>query len=261
MLFFLIFGVHGWDYKNHGSDWTNGVCQTASNQSPRDIGTYSTISSGNLWYLNVRTYKAATVSQSTGISYSLNNYFSITGDFGYATKEGTADPDGSAKYTIDSIEFHVPAEHSINNVTSDMEVQIYHSSSTSDTYLVFSVFFNSVNDPEYERKFFIDVLNANSTATEVNPIDLTGGYYDIKQFYQYFGSESKPDCATAEWILYQEPFSLYSDQFNKFKNLLQSGGFSGNYRSQEINTNIVSLYLGVYESGKILLMGLAYYLV
>ena len=202
-----------------------------------------------------------------GITSQFNTYISLTpstaGGLGFATKDGPGDPDGSTIYTVTSINFHVPAEHLIANVRHDMEVQIFHTSSTGST-LILSVLFNETTNSDDLRIFFTDFLTANSSATstsnQINPVDVTGGYYYLRQFYNYNGTTTIPDCASAEWIIFDTPLNIVDTQFQNFASFLMSRT-AGNYRSVQSNSNQVIHYYGDYGYAAYLLLGLGYLLV
>ena len=257
----LFVGVVGWNYALHGSDWIEGVCETALNQSPRNIQTSSAVNASSLWYLDMTNYEAATFSSSKGISYSLNNYFNLTGSLGNATKKGTGASDLGTIYTLNSIQFHTPSEHSLNGIYYDLEAQVYHTSNADGSYLIVSVLFSKINDTDYTMKFFTDLSNANSTgSTQVNPLDLFEGYLVLKQFYYYEGSENIPSCTPAQWLIYDTPIQILDKQVAAFTNLLKADGFSGNTRAQQPNTDAVSFFYQAFEYSSYIVLSLAYLL-
>ena len=257
----LFVGALGWNYALHGADWTQGDCGASTGQSPRNIQTSSAVNASSLWYLDMTNYLSVSLSSTSGISYSLNNYFNITGDLGYATKKGAGASDLGTVYTLDSIQFHTPSEHSLNGIYYDLEAQAYHTSTVDGSYLIVSVMFSKINDTDYTMKFFTQLQEANTTAgNEVNPLDLFQGYLVLKQFYYYQGSENIPNCVPAQWLIYDTPVQILDTQVQAFTSLLKADGFTGNTRVQQVNTNTVSFFYQVFENSGYIALGLAYVL-
>ena len=248
LIFLLAVGVYGWNYSHHGNDWTEGLCSKSSTQSPISFMFSDAIivPKENLWYLNVMNYKSAIFSPGKGIECLFNTSIPLKENLGYATKEGISDPDGDTMYTIESINFHIPAEHIFNNIRYDMEIQISHKNSKDNTGLIFSVLFKETDNPNDLRKFITDILNADTSSGEIDPVDVTGGFYYIKKFFYYNGSITEPNCTPAEWIVYDKPLNIVNTQLSRLKKLLEHG-LGKSYRNTQNNNNPVFYYNGNYE--------------
>jgi len=105
--------ANAWDYKNNGTDWTDGICGDATKvQSPRDM-----YHNGTDWYTDLKTpfvflpYNL-TSTKPTKLGFE-NLIYTVYGDFGRMIIKEPANNDLTkiVKWDAESIRFHYPAEH------------------------------------------------------------------------------------------------------------------------------------------------------
>lgn len=244
--FFIIFHhIQGFNYNFHGLDWS-GLCSTVLQQSPIDINTelVTEISSesSNYWYLDlyynsIRVLNrnlTASASITSGFSYSPGVNFDILANFGniYAVH-------GNSKtlYKARMVSFHYPAEHTFNakqpgeESEYKLEVQIQHvSASNSSDLLILSVLFRETGSKSYFLKQIIDSFY-NPIGSEVDCTFATGGWYVVKNFFSYKGTETRPPCDSGvTWVISSDIQNATKSQIEFFSTRLNVTNIQGNFR-------------------------------
>ncbi|OMJ70452.1 hypothetical protein SteCoe_31573 [Stentor coeruleus] len=213
-----------YNYAQYGDDWICGV-----SLSPRDIDLNSTKvieSDDNYWSIDVKDYGD---SDTTFTAYIKENiYLKLNRTESGTLRKVKNDDTVIDSYDLKEIRFHTPSEHTIAGNRSDLEVQLYHTNAAGNS-LILSVLYNSKDNTDYKMKFFSNIegtLENEKETDKANPIDVTGGYYKIKTFYNYVGTDTLPGCASTEWVIFGEVISLYKSQLEKI-----SEHVSGNYKN------------------------------
>lgn len=203
-----------WNYKSFGTDW-ECTCSEGKEQSPIDLPPYSkAIDSPITPLLQFHTVELTdhapsldglVSSSELEIRYLKGAIRILYPNLGkLVTLDGTV-------YYAEEIVFHTPAEHTIDGVRHDMEMQILHyGRSKGDIAKQAVVSFIFKRSPGMFPKFFdsFDILQLPNEIFKkskiVNDIDLNRLFYDVEyegettfkpfSFYTYQGSLTFPPC-------------------------------------------------------------------
>lgn len=124
-------------------------------------------------------------------------------------------PEGTqTQYRTDFIAFHLPAEHMIDGMQADMEMQIFHKTANGSP-LVLSVFFTVAKAnafPEILKEMsFFQGQNAVEDFPLQDIMDAAGPL-----FYHYEGTETLNPCPKANWVLMTRFLPIHIDTLTQF---------------------------------------------
>lgn len=218
------------------------------------IGIKSTISdsSENYFYFDVEGYSKKSFSN---LSKQKSETFSIQEDFGDLIKISSTGTE--SVYSAYSISFHIPPEH-YYEITADLEIMIHHSDSDGNNLVLCYLFSNSTGEENSSRRFFSSLNDAINGNSNIDPTDLSGGYYHIKEFFYADSTQSSTLCSNSNWAIYSDVLYMKNSDLEKIKKNLVTEN------SQERITNVAEYtqYTGSQvEFGYMLMAGLAYLLV
>lgn len=238
--FWLVF-VFAWDYVENGRNW-DGLCRIGAAQSPIDFNSYlaGNVSDSSDEYFFVEfDYKETVIVNSnssslSGFNYSPKKNFHIFSNFGDIKL-------GSDTYQSQYLKFHSPSEHTINEISYPLELQIIHKKSNET--LVIVILYNYSKDG---NNFLQDIISAYSQIIggKVKLQDAIGGWFAIKDFWYYQGSLSEPPCyESVTYIVNEKIIPATIDQISFFKDIL-----SGNTReTMPQNSRPVQLFKGLKD--------------
>lgn len=230
-------GVQSYSYCELGADWTDGVCQTGTQQSPIDIVTNSvnTVSIDQGVSLDFQT--ESILGDATSYSYT------VTGSFG-----NTSSPveDGifgeSAQF-----HFHAPSEHTIDGESFDLEMHsVMFSPNTGNPIFVIGILFN-VGDA---NPFIAKIIDAEDGAVNINIEQAFDGNDELVNFYYYQGSLTTPPCDEGlEWFVWSEIQEISQSQLDFFTSRLADDpdfacGNGNNRETQPLLGREVTFYEG-----------------
>ena len=167
-------------------------------------------SSDDYFYFDVEGYKKKSISDLTK-----SGEFSIQEDFGsiiLVRNDGT-----KITYQAESVSLHIPPEHSISE-EADLEVMIYHSlpDSVGKDLVISYLFSTKEGDETSSRVFFNDLLDAEDGSSDIDPTDVSGGFYNIKEFY-YNDEErvtsTSHECNKYKWVIYSNVIKMSKSNF------------------------------------------------
>lgn len=233
-----------WDYSNKGRDWecncAEGKQQSPINLPPPNKAIASAVKPVFEYEefdpISPADMKDGLVKSGKPIKIRyLNNAIRI-----YHPNMGKAITLDGAVYIAEEIVFHTPAEHTINGIRYDMEMQIIHRGVTSGDIaksVILSVLFKK-KAGIYNK--FIDKLDIFNLPNPAEPYrDITDSLFipyaflessqpDIQlmnpfSFYTYSGSETQPPCAERT-IVYvaSRPINIGSITIEMFKEAIKT---------------------------------------
>ena len=279
LLFFLsyFFQVLSYNYSNHGSDWPL-LCNTSLSQSPVSINPALAIqvpsSDANYWYLDlyytplhvINLNSTSIVQVTSGFAFNPSISFNILGNFGNVTAKYS----GSSKTYISSgITFHYPAEHTFNGVAPGnspylLEVQIEHvNAELSTDILILSILFQESSQKSSFLQQVIDSYYSN-IGGDIDCTFATGGWYVIKNFFMYLGSETRPNCNEGvTWVINMDIGNATQEQINFFATKLNTTNYNGNFRyTMPLNGRTISQFTSeIFSFSGFLLIFTGYYLI
>lgn len=238
--FWIVF-VFAWDYVENGRDW-EGLCRVGGAQSPIDFNSNLAVNvSGDAdeYFFVEFGYKDTVIvntnsSSLSGFNYSPKKNFHIFSNFGDIKVN-------SSTYTSQYLKFHSPSEHTINEESYPLELQIIHKKSNQT--IIISILYNY---SKYSNSFLQDVISAysNTIGGKVNLQDAIGGWFAIKDFWYYQGSLSEPPCYEAvSYIVSEKIMPATINQISFFKQIL-----SGNTREvMPQNSRPLKLFKGLKD--------------
>jgi carbonic anhydrase len=257
-----------YNYQNHGKDWP-GLCTTSTKQSPVDINTKLltsvTASSSNYWYLDlyytpvevINSNSTSSAGTTSGYNYNPGINFSILSNFGKIYK---TQGQSTEEYISKAINFHYPAEHTFDSMEPGsspyvLELQIEHVNNLNNSdVLILSILFTVGT----ENNYFIDQVISGYYDDIGGYIDCTfgtGGWYVVKNFYSYYGSETKPICNEGvTWVIDSTILTLTQAQLDFFASKLNTDNY-GNFRyTMPLYGRAITLYSDtiVFSSGYLL---------
>jgi carbonic anhydrase len=223
-------------YAQAGTDWP-GLCATGSNQSPVNLPSKAQASEYfNYIFPNYFPWYNCPATTCTCCSYSIQ--LNTTGTF--IMKENGL----SLVYKPNFISIHSPSEHQINDISHDIELQIYHnlfSGQTTHTVAAVSLFFDAAGttDLPFFAQFVDSVaLSLDNIAAVMNLATVISQMTTFQDYYYYEGSMTTPPCTeNVNWILIPEAVTISEAQLAVFTNIWSGGGFKqGNSRAlQKLN--------------------------
>jgi len=220
----------GFTYTSHGGDWT-GTCASGSLQSPINIDPSGiTCDKSMMFEMTFNNNVAVALTQST---------LAIAGT-GEVSELFATDINGILTgYAAQSFVLRAPAEHTIDDTTYDLELQIVHyikssfevKGQTSWKYAIVSILFNA--DNAAGNNAFIDALTVASIGTgssvTLNLQTVLGNVLPTTiPYYTYQGSFTTPECTqNVNWYVVESVQSITSSQLTAIKALI---GTKGNNR-------------------------------
>ena len=279
MIFFLlIFRVFGYfNYNKHGEDWP-GICNISYFQSPIDITTNLSLTipstDTRYWYLDLYYYPAHVINlnQTTstpilsGFNYNQGINFNIISNFGRIYLNTSS---SSIQYNSRSVSIHYPAEHTFNEnipgINSEyvLEVQIDHvNSANSSDVLIISFLFVIGGSRSYFLDQVIDSFNKD-IGGDIDCTFASNGWYVIKNFYSYNGSETQPTCKEGvTWVISMDILNTTQDQLLFFSSKLTTTNTTGNFRytMPQNGRNVIQYTANVFSKAIIFAIYLSLYL-
>ena len=162
----------------------------------------------------------------------------------------------STIYTLQYMLFHTPSEHTLNQQSADMDIQLIHRDLNTNKQLILSIFMivpysNSNNNDLYANTFLSSIQWTNSSLPQ-NPGDtITIPYSTInmstilpsnnQSYFEYTGSLTTPPCTSPiTWLIYQQPLNISLNQKLYYTNLF---GTSTVRPLQNVNGRTVNYYV------------------
>lgn len=230
----------------HGSDWSDGVCQSRAAQSPVDFEALK------LPPMKELVYDYPPITSNFSI-INAGHAIEVKGD---ALGTGGVLID-NVRYNLVAVDFHAAAEHTVRGKRSPLEVQLYHKAGGVDRMVVLSFLVDCKTPPSGAEPAN---FTAAPPATDVDfnpalqPV-LTAALPEKGQsaessetlemlkfflatpdgpptFWQYDGSQTAPPCSeSVRWFVRREPLLASDAQISMLDGALRkmSAG-SGNYR-------------------------------
>jgi carbonic anhydrase len=247
LLFFLslLSSTLSYNYINHGLDWP-GLCNSSFSQSPIDINRALLVQvpcsdTQHYWYLdlyysaihviNLNSTSSSPVTSGFAFNPSLN--FEILGNFGNLTLQSSS---SSKQYLTSAVRVHYPAEHTFNgaspaNSANLLELQIEHVSADNSTdVLMLSLLFQASAQSNFFLQQVIDSFYS-SLGGDLDCTFATNGWFVVKNFYTYQGSQTRPDCREGvTWVINSDVINATAAQIAFFSSRLNTSASDGNYR-------------------------------
>eukprot|EP00927_Polykrikos_kofoidii_P044212 TRINITY_DN38241_c0_g1_i1.p1 TRINITY_DN38241_c0_g1~~TRINITY_DN38241_c0_g1_i1.p1 ORF type:complete len:658 (+),score=104.83 TRINITY_DN38241_c0_g1_i1:107-2080(+) len=244
--------VAAWNYARNGRDWSNiGVCggepADAKAQSPIDLSA-TKASSGDASKVFMRYPDVGKLLSiyNSGVSLDMTLSEAYQAGFGMAADESGLSSGDADTFRLWQINFHSPAEHTVDGQRFPLEMQMVHqlaTGSSSNQVAIVSVLF--ADNGVYNN--FLDTVSGNGFPTKpgrevhfnvgsgVAP-DFGTGLREVlfgSRFYQYDGSFTTPPCSTkVKRLVREQVVAAHGLQLGKFRKVLGAACRpNGNYRS------------------------------
>lgn len=201
-----------WVYPASGSteDWGDispeyALCATGLAQSPIDVPSTTSTEPHDLQF----SYQP-TVLTVENTPYSIQVDIE---DGGGITYEGTT-------YTLKTLNFHMPAEHSVKGRTYAMELQLVHEDADGNPAIV-SVFFQQQGGdalpliPLWRLMRAMPPERRSVVGLQINGADFLP---KDRSYFSYTGSLTTPPCTeNVRWILMRVPLTMSLEQVSQFQ--------------------------------------------
>jgi carbonic anhydrase len=205
-----------WSYTgtNGPKNWhklspSNSLCRTGQRQSPINIeGTDPVI-----MHRLITDYKVAPINMK-------NNRHSIT----MAYSKGSILRVGLKAFTLKSISFHTPAEHTVSGEVFPMSIQFKHQAPSGD-WAIIETLVKEGKENLAAQEFLANLplepdQNMKQNKVMVNARDLMP---TDKAYYRYMGSLSTPPCSeNVSWYVLKKPIQLSKSQIELMKGVVGS---------------------------------------
>ena len=222
------------DYTKNGGNWI-GMCKSGTLQSPISIDKYNKVEKN---IVNYKYGKTAGKMEWNGSYYRL--------EFADSTNVvNLTDPtDNKVRaYNLKRVIFRTPAEHKIDGVFHDLEIQFIHEGVEKETFNMLNI---SVFSTEIKNEKLVDEWWKNIDVTGVKESDLSGiEKLYTKDYYYYNGSQTVPNCVeNVRWVIFKEPIKMHTKTMNSLRKLMCSKDFPfGNSREvQKADKREITLY-------------------
>ena len=135
-----------------------------------------------------------------------------------------ADNDDDDEWNSHHFAFHCPAEHQIDGVSYDLEMQTYFYHEASVRELALSVLFkldNSAPNNDFISSLKLDNITSG-TQQPISSVPLRKFFDSVftKDMFTYVGSLTAPPCfESPEWLVVKEPVKINSNQLQDFRDL------------------------------------------
>lgn len=198
------------------------TCQTGIRQSPIDIQTATTSKLG-LPALNMQYVDGPT--RFWSIDHTLRAIMSS-----YSANVLEVD---EKIYYLKQLDFHAPAEHTLNGKTYPLELQLVHKNHHGDIAIVAVMF--DVGEPNQAIQNLWESFPAmkDSSMPLFSPVDINQLLPDNKAYWLYSGSLTTPPCTEGvSWVVLKKPVALSAEQLDKFRYIV---GPANNRPTQPLN--------------------------
>lgn len=147
----------------------------------------------------------------------------------------------SKTFHLSQINFHEPAEHTIDGIRYPLEIHLVHSFNNEE-FTVMSILAKEGEESqifEFLESFL--PINVNNTKNIHEPLDLTTLFPKTKNYYAYGGSLTTPPCTeNVNWIVFKEPIIVSEAEVLKLKKNMPKD----NYRNEQpLNGRQVYLFI------------------
>lgn len=229
----------------------NNYCSFSYQESIQSSSSISD-SNSNYFYFDVEGYSKDSFSN---LKNKKSETFSIQGDFGTLLKVSNSGSESS--YTAYSLSFHIPPEHFYDK-KADLEIMVHHRDS-SDNYLALCYLFsNSTGEENSSRRFFSSLSDAIDGTSNIDPTDLSGGFYHIKEFYYRSSTAHSIACNSYDWAVYSNVIKISTSHLDDIKKYLVTVRSQGR---SDVDSSYTTYTGSQVEFAFTLVAGLAYLLV
>lgn len=164
------------------------------------------------------------------------------------------------KYDVVKLEFHTPSEHQIDSKARDLEVEITLKYTSADKKTTENMTLSLLFDEGKENAEIKKALDAESGFNLKALVDTD----KIKDFYQYTGSKTTPDCDKMDRIIKMGEGTVKSDQITKLKTLYNQAVTSKDDKKNARDIQTAATGLTITEHGNayaLFFSGLLFFLV
>ncbi|HMS83049.1 MAG TPA: carbonic anhydrase family protein [Nitrospira sp.] len=135
-------------------------------------------------------------------------------------KDSTIVFDGDL-YLLEQFHFHVPSEHTVDQIHYPMELHLVHHNERHEVAVVAIFIEEGPHNPIFQTVLEHAPLQVGGVVDDhehsVDPMDLLP---KNQAYYRYFGSFTTPPCYEGViWAVLQEPIQVSADQIQKFRAL------------------------------------------
>jgi len=127
------------------------------------------------------------------------------------------------KYQLVQVDFHIPAEHTIDDKRYSLELHLVHYDSVGDRYGIIAVLFDI--SEKSTQTILTDLLDGIITLSSLNNKNSMNWIVRLEElslfikksndFYHYLGSETMPPCTEdTSWYILTQPLFITSTQLN-----------------------------------------------
>jgi carbonic anhydrase len=194
------------DYSTHGTNW-EGLCKTGTKQSPIEISPIRSMIYHDLHVsANYENVTNGYLDQS-GTLYTI--HFNTTGFISLTSGEHWYSTPINSKYCIgNTMELHIPSEHTFGGNHYDVELEILHKNARV------SIFFDVVEGGN-QTSPFIEELNLDKKFFRAQPLNLPLNELISKagegRITIYDGSKPYPGCEEdVKWFIFENPLPITS---------------------------------------------------
>ena len=224
-------------YWQGGDSWT-GLCATGIEQSPIALSTASStvVTQGQREFKLLRLNYGSDTLQ----SHISGSDFVVNGNFGFiSSSDESTDEDFTAD--VDKVVFKAPAEHVVEGVQADVEMQVFHRFRGAPEQLVGLVVHFQISDEADDNSFIASLLSSVSSPQSINLADAFTGMLELYHYFTYSGSLTVPPCTErVMWYIWAYPQPISREQAAYFSKLWQGNpGFAGGMGN---NRNLQSVY-------------------
>ena len=232
------------DYKYGGDDW-NELCKDGQKQSPVNIDTKSIIQMKSTYF-----YLLNAEENNFTVTNNSNEYTVISenlGDVFFYLPDSTGKTNEYSDYVIKNVFIHSPSEHTINNKSYDLEIQVlasFNYGNLNYSYHMFSLLCTADVKSEDTDEFFKNILEKKKT------LDLNSLIFQDQTNFKTFvyeGSLTTPPCnENVIWFVRKTPIKISHNNLkafqDKWQNNLDFANGRGNNRNVRAlnNRNILS---------------------
>jgi len=205
----------------------NDLCASGKNQSPINIDTKKT--------LNVET-------KGVKFNYGLikPQSFKNTGELLQVNVDkGSNIKVDEIEFELQSLNFHIPSEHTLNEKHFPMEIQFIHKS--KDNQLATVSMMVVPGRPDRTLRKLLQQLPQNSgesTQLVANALRNIEMKKKFANYYRYSGSDTSPSCTEGvRWFIMKNNLTFSAEQYQMFKKAL---GQDNNRPVQALNARMIT---------------------
>ncbi|KAM3147852.1 hypothetical protein pb186bvf_000180 [Paramecium bursaria] len=251
------FGPSGWTYTNPGL-WKNLVPTCGGNrQSPINIIT----ANSKAGYNDAPTINYLSKSTNTNYTQVAVAYTKeVEGEF-----DSILASDYSENFTYYASQFHIhlPSEHQIDGVNTDLEIHFVHIAAEAgkvdcnnihNKLTVFGLLFN--RSPNASNYSVFDTMASGNVNNSVSSFDLSIFFNQLSDqtYFHYNGSLTTPPCSqTVNWYVFSQALPISTSQYNNFASAytnttLYGSAMSNSRPVQGLNNRVVTTGKGMIGS-------------